>query len=69
VIPQNFPWAEYIQSALLTGWVLGFAFVAVWSQSFRCPRCGEYFCRTWWYNKSFLAGKCVHCGLKKYADG
>jgi hypothetical protein len=38
-------------------------------ESFRCPRCGKSFARTWWYNLSFIAWKCVHCGLKKFSDG
>jgi hypothetical protein len=36
-------------------------------QLFTCPRCGEWFSGTWWYNLSFLARKCVHCGLKKFS--
>jgi hypothetical protein len=32
-----------------------------------CPRCGKPFARKWWYTNSFLARKCVHCRLPKYA--
>jgi hypothetical protein len=42
---------------LVTGWRV---------QLWRCPRCGEWFSAKWWYNKSFLARQCVHCGLPKY---
>ncbi len=34
---------------------------------FRCPRCGKPFFAQWWYYNSF-ARRCVHCGLRKYAD-
>jgi hypothetical protein len=34
----------------------------------RCPNCGERFSGTWWYNLSFLARRCVHCGLQKYSN-
>jgi hypothetical protein len=69
VIPQSIPWVEPVKSVLLVAWFFGFIYVAIWSQSFPCPRCGEYFCRKWWYNKSFFAEKCVHCGLEKYSNG
>lgn len=35
---------------------------------FRCPRCGRAFAKTWWFNLSFLAWRCVHCGLRKFAE-
>jgi hypothetical protein len=35
-------------------------------QMWHCPRCGKWFSATWWYNLSFLARRCVHCGLRKY---
>lgn len=34
----------------------------------RCPNCGEWFSGTWWYNLSFLARRCVHCGLPEYSN-
>jgi|ERR1035441_1744215 hypothetical protein len=34
---------------------------------FPCPRCGKPFFSKWWYYNSF-ARRCVHCGLKKYAE-
>jgi hypothetical protein len=36
---------------------------------FPCPRCGRAFATTWLCNRSFFAGKCVHCGLEKFDDG
>ncbi|MGB6974683.1 MAG: hypothetical protein WBD67_08385 [Terracidiphilus sp.] len=35
---------------------------------FPCPRCGQAFATTWLCNRSFFAGKCVHCGLQKFDD-
>ncbi|MDR3722065.1 MAG: hypothetical protein P4L00_10730 [Candidatus Acidoferrales bacterium] len=34
--------------------------------TFLCPRCGKWFSTIWWYNLSFFARRCVHCGLPKY---
>jgi hypothetical protein len=45
-----------------------FAFNLIRLQLWRCPRCGDWFSGTWWYNKSFLARRCVHCGLAKSQD-
>ena len=33
----------------------------------RCPRCGQCFAGTWWYNKGIFAKQCVNCGLRKYS--
>jgi hypothetical protein len=44
---------------VLTGWRV---------QLWRCPRCGKWFSAKWWYNKGFLARRCVHCGLPKYQE-
>ena len=49
-------------------WMALFLITGVRLQLWRCPRCGEWFCGTWWYNKGFLARRCVHCGLRKYED-
>jgi hypothetical protein len=43
-----------------------FIFTGSRMQLWRCPRCGKWFSATWWYNLSFLARRCVHCGLRKY---
>lgn len=34
---------------------------------FPCPRCGKPFFAKWWYYNGF-ARRCVHCGLRKYAQ-
>src|SRR5262252_8677343 len=57
--------------------LLGFVVALTWMGAFvvtgirlpfwPCPRCGERFSTKGVYNKSFLARKCVHCGLPKYA--
>jgi Zn ribbon nucleic-acid-binding protein len=48
-------------------WFALFFFNGIRLQLWRCPRCEDWFSGTWWYNKSFLARRCVHCGLPKYA--
>jgi hypothetical protein len=50
------------------GWLFLFAATGIRFQTFHCPRCGNWFAAKWWYNKSFLAQKCVHCGLPKFSD-
>ena len=52
-----------------SGWMLLFLVVGVRYQTFRCPRCGEPFSGKWWYNMSFMARKCVRCGLPKFSEG
>ena len=47
-------------------WMGLFLFTSIRVNLWRCPRCGEWFSATWWYNLSFLARRCVHCGLRKY---
>jgi hypothetical protein len=49
-------------------WFALFAFYGIRLQRWRCPRCGKSFSATWWYNKSVLARRCVHCGLPKYKE-
>jgi len=49
-------------------WMVLFFIAGARYQTFRCPRCGEKFSATWWYQLSFLARKCVHCGLPKFSD-
>lgn len=52
----------------VAAWMLLFIFAGVRYQTFRCPRCGEWFAGDWWYSLSFLARKCVHCGLPKFSE-
>jgi hypothetical protein len=47
-------------------WMLFFALAGVRYNTFRCPRCGEWFFSTWWYHNSF-ARRCVHCKLPLYS--
>jgi hypothetical protein len=49
-------------------WMVLLAFNGVRLNAWRCPNCGEWFSGTWWYNWGFLARRCVHCGLPKYAN-
>ena len=49
------------------GWMVAFLVTGVRLNRWRCPRCGKLFCATKWYNKSFFARKCAHCGLPKFA--
>jgi hypothetical protein len=48
-------------------WMAGWAITGVRLNTWPCARCGKWFASTWWYNLSFFARKCVHCGLPKYA--
>ena len=49
-------------------WIVAFVILGTRLNTWPCPRCGKWFCATWWYSKSFFARKCVHCGLPKYAN-
>jgi hypothetical protein len=49
-------------------WMLMFAATGARLSTWPCPKCGKWFSVSWWYNKSFFARKCVHCGLPKFAD-
>jgi len=60
--------SEILVGAVLSAWFVFFIVSAIRYQLFRCPRCGEWFSGTWWYNLSFLAQKCVHCGLPKFSE-
>ena len=48
-------------------WMALYAVAGIRFQMFRCPSCGRRFFVKWWYHNIF-AGRCVHCGLPKYAD-
>jgi hypothetical protein len=69
-IAYVFSWAFH---TLIPGFVAAFVWIAAFLvtgirlQLWPCPRCGEWFSATSSYNKSFLARKCVHCGLPKFA--
>src|SRR5512138_2800814 len=48
-------------------WMLGIG-IAGWRLTYwKCPRCGNWFFAKWYFVNQ-LARKCVHCGLKKWAD-
>ena len=53
-------------SVLAVVWFVLFIIYGIRLQLWRCPRCGKWFASTWWCNKSFLARRCVHCGLPKF---
>src|SRR5215831_14156171 len=48
------------------GWMIFFAVAGSRCNTFRCPRCGEWFFSTWWYHNGF-ARRCVHCKLPLYS--
>jgi hypothetical protein len=58
--------AEYVFFILGLAWIVSWIYFAASLQSWSCPRCGNRFSATWWYNKSIFARKCVHCGLRKF---
>jgi hypothetical protein len=49
-------------------WMALFLITGIRVNVWLCPRCGEWFSGTWWYNLGFLARRCVHCGLRKYQN-
>jgi hypothetical protein len=48
-------------------WILAFVIAGQRVILWKCPRCGKWFAATYMYNMVFLARKCVHCGLPKWA--
>jgi hypothetical protein len=46
-------------AALATSWIRAVAFT--------CPRCGHTFFHRGWFTNGF-ARKCLHCGLRKWAE-
>lgn len=59
----------FLPSFVFAGvWMLVMVTNGVRLSFWRCPRCGKWFSAYWWYNRGFLARRCVHCGLPKYAD-
>jgi hypothetical protein len=48
-------------------WMAFYAVSGLRFQAFKCPRCGKWFFAKWWYHNMF-AQKCLHCGLRKFAD-
>lgn len=60
--------ALFVFAPLGISWFAICAYNGFRLQLFRCPRCGEWFSATWWYNLSILARKCVHCGLPKFSN-
>lgn len=59
---------ELLATIAIIAVFVSFAVFAIRFQTFPCPRCGRCFSGDWWYNKSFLASECVHCGLPKFSD-
>jgi hypothetical protein len=60
--------SEILGAVILSAWFVFFIVSSIRYQLFRCPRCGEWFSGTWWYNLSYFARKCVHCGLPKFSE-
>jgi len=50
-------------------WMAYTLYVGARINLWRCPRCGQCFAGTWWYNKGIFAKQCVNCGLPKYSNG
>lgn len=48
-------------------WMVLYLVVAGRLSAWHCPTCGKRFSGTWLYDKGFLARKCAHCGLPKFA--
>ena len=54
-----------VAEGLIIAWFIAFPIAGVRYQLWKCPRCGKGFAYTWWYNKSFFARTCAHCGLSE----
>jgi hypothetical protein len=50
---------QYVWGALVLLWALAWIYCGISLQTWKCPRCGDSFSATWWYNKSVFATKCV----------
>ena len=59
---------DLIGGAAIIAFFLGLVISGIRLQVFANPRCHRCFSGDWCYNKSFLAGKCVHCGLPKFSE-
>ena len=57
-----------LRSRSESGWVCPLL-TAICVNLWRCPRCGEWYSATWWYNLGFLGTRCVHSGLRKCETG
>ena len=67
-VPVASPLIAGVFIAGLVGLIGGLLVSWIQLNYMRCPRCGKRFCATWWYNLGPFARKCVHCGLRKFAD-
>jgi len=59
------PNPAFVLAVLWMGYTL---YVGARINLWRCPRCGQCFAGTWWYNKGIFAKQCVNCGLPKYSS-
>src|SRR6516225_5111410 len=46
-------------------WMIAFAGTGVYYSSWKCPRCGKPFFKSWYYNS--FARRCLHCKLPKWS--
>jgi hypothetical protein len=49
-------------------WVVAFGYVVHRIRTFPCPRCGDFYTTTSWMSPNTLGRKCIHCGLRLYAQ-
>jgi hypothetical protein len=54
-------------SIVAFAWILAFGVAAVRVSTWPCPRCGKCFHAKWPAGNP-LTGRCLHCGLPKWAD-
>ena len=69
LLPRTMRFHDALVGALMVVWFVAWMFAMVRLLLVRCPRCGEYFSQGRLHNLGFLARRCVHCGLEKYAEG
>jgi hypothetical protein len=63
---MRFTGSEKLGFGLGFAWMLAFGVFGIRAGNFRCPRCGNKFFSTRWYQNSW-SFKCVHCGLPKWS--
>jgi hypothetical protein len=60
-------WGDAFYLLSMSAIMVCLAYASFRVRDFPCPRCGlHFFSSTWWYSP--FAKKCVHCGLRKWAD-
>jgi hypothetical protein len=66
-LTRRMPHTEVLFAIFAFSWMAFFAVAIIRLNSWRCPRCGNWFAAKWWYRNPFTQ-RCLHCGLPKYSN-